>query len=119
MEGFEDPFNRQTYPWGREDRELVDWFRALGALRRDHPALRRGDIRYVAGQGPLLAFTRSAAGETILCACNAGDGPAAMELGFPRELTPLLGRAHVDPGEEGPTLTIPPLSGTAFLVHEG
>ena len=119
MEGFEDPFNRQTYPWGREDRELVDWFRALGALRRDHPALRRGDIRYVAGQGPLLAFTRSAAGETILCACNAGDGPAAMELGFPRELTPLLGRAHVDPGEEGPTLTIPPLSSAAFLVHEG
>ena len=47
------------------------------------------------------------------------DGPAAMELGFPRELTPLLGRAHVDPGEEGPTLTIPPLSGAAFLVHEG
>ena len=119
MEGFEDPFNRQTYPWGREDRELVDWFRALGTLRRDHPALRRGDIRYVAGQGPLLAFTRSAAGETILCACNAGDGPAAMELGFPGELTPLLGRAHVDPGEEGPTLIIPPLSGAAFLVHEG
>ena len=29
MEGFEDPFNRQTYPWGREDRELLDWFRAL------------------------------------------------------------------------------------------
>ena len=76
-------------------------------------------IRYRAAQGPLLAFTRSAAGETILCACNAGDGPAAMELGFPRELTPLLGRAHVDPGEEGPTLTIPPLSGAAFLVHEG
>ena len=42
-----------------------------------------------------------------------------MELGFPGELTPLLGRAHVDPGEEGPTLTIPPLSGAAFLVHEG
>ena len=38
LEGFEDPFNRRPYPWGREDRELVDWFAALGRLRRECPA---------------------------------------------------------------------------------
>ena len=57
MEGFEDPFNRQTYPWGKEDRELVDWFKALGALRKNYPSLRRGSIRYVEGQGPCLLYT--------------------------------------------------------------
>ena len=26
MEGFEDPFNRHTFPWGQQDRELTGWF---------------------------------------------------------------------------------------------
>ena len=30
LEGFEDPFNRRTYPWGREDGELLAWYAALG-----------------------------------------------------------------------------------------
>lgn len=42
MEGFEDPFNRRTYPWGREDGELLEWYTALGKARRALPALRRG-----------------------------------------------------------------------------
>ncbi|OUQ75001.1 alpha-amylase [Flavonifractor sp. An100] len=118
MEGFEDPFNRQTYPWGKEDRELVDWFKALGALRKNHPSLRRGSIRYVEGQGPVLAFLREGEGETILCACNAGEEQERLALPFPAGLTPLLGRAHVDQGEEGPTLLLPPQSGVAFLVTQ-
>ena len=38
MEGFEDPFNRRTYPWGREDGELLEWYTALGKARRALPA---------------------------------------------------------------------------------
>ena len=36
MQGFEDPFNRGTYPWGRENAELVQYFQQLGALRKSH-----------------------------------------------------------------------------------
>lgn len=35
MEGFEDPFNRKCYPWGNADAELVKWYKALGAVRRN------------------------------------------------------------------------------------
>ena len=35
MDGFEDPFNRRTYPWGHEDTALLDWFRTLGRLRAE------------------------------------------------------------------------------------
>ena len=119
MEGFEDPFNRRTYPWGREDRELLDWFRALGALRRDHTALRRGDIRYVAGRGPLLAFLRWDGEERVLCAFNAGEEPVPLNPGLGGTLIPLLGRAHVDQGEDGPSLVVPPRSGAAFLAGPG
>jgi len=116
MEGFEDPFNRQTYPWGHEDRELIDWFRALGALRRDHPALGDGDIRYVAGRGPVLAFTRGDKRETVLCAFNNSEEPQRLELGCLGALEPLLGRAHVDVEEGGAVMTVPPQSGAAFRV---
>lgn len=101
MEGFEDPFNRQTYPWGFEDAQLLAWFTGLGKARREHQALRRGDLRYVTAHGPALAFTRTYRGETVLCACNAG--PEAREITVPWS-------------EE--TLTLPPLTGR-MLVYGG
>jgi len=45
LEGYRDPFNRRTYPWGREDLDLVAWFRQLGQLRRTWPVLRTGLCR--------------------------------------------------------------------------
>jgi len=116
MEGFEDPFNRQTYPWGKEDRELLDWFKALGKLRKEHTALRRGDIRYLAGKGHLLAFQRRDEKETILCAFNAGEEPDTLELELTRALVPLLGRANVTVDEDVTSMVIPPRAGVAFLV---
>jgi glycosidase len=118
MEGFEDPFNRQTYPWGHEDPELMEHYRALGALRREHSALRRGDIHYVAGDGPLLAFTRSDAQEKILFASNAGASSVSFPVPDAGRLVPLLGQARSAAGEDGLVLTIPAHSAAAFLVEE-
>ena len=70
LEGFEDPFNRRTYPWGREDGELVDFFRTLGQARATLPALRKGDLTYVAAEEGFLAFTRSYEKQTVLAAAN-------------------------------------------------
>lgn len=80
MEGFEDPFNRMGFPWGREDRALTAWVAELGRARRTMEPLRRGDIAYVRAEGPVLAFTRTWAGETVLCAANAGEEPIELEL---------------------------------------
>ncbi|MBE6587966.1 MAG: glycoside hydrolase family 13 protein [Ruminococcaceae bacterium] len=35
VEGGRDPFCRKTYPWGKEDKELLEHYKRLGALRRD------------------------------------------------------------------------------------
>ena len=117
MEGFEDPFNRRTYPWGHEDGELLDWFKQLGALRKTHPALRRGTIRYVAAEGPLLAFARADDGEEILCVCNAGDGPVTLPLPG-NTASVLVGSPALAPLEEdeGVQITLPPRSGAALLL---
>ena len=113
MEGFEDPFNRRTYPWGQEDKELLDWYAALGRLRREHQALQIGSIEYLFDSGDLLAFSRRDGPETVLCACNAGEQPQTCLLDFPA--TPLLGDSTVEPREEGYALTLPPRSAAVLL----
>ena len=34
--GYEDPLNRGTYPWGREDNTLLQHYQALGKLRQEY-----------------------------------------------------------------------------------
>lgn len=80
MEGFEDPFNRRTFPWGKENSELVDHFKALGKARKAWPALRKGDLKYVAAEGNVLAFTRSYEAQTVLAAANVGEEKARITV---------------------------------------
>ncbi|MCL2545879.1 MAG: glycoside hydrolase family 13 protein [Oscillospiraceae bacterium] len=57
-EGYEDPLNRRTYPWGREDNELIAWHRELGELRNKNAALQEGGIEYHDCTDNVLCFTR-------------------------------------------------------------
>ncbi len=115
MEGFEDPFNRQTYPWGHEDGELLEWYRALGRLRRRSQALRRGSIRYVLGRGHLLAFLRETDEERLLCAFNAGDEERAFSFDG-GQLRPVLGQPQFSQRDGLYTIVLPPRSGAVFAV---
>jgi len=58
MEGHNDPFNRRTYPWGREDPALLTFFRLLGQLRKSQAPLRLGDIQFFHNEGQCIGFTR-------------------------------------------------------------
>ena len=80
MEGFEDPFNRRTFPWGSEDQDLTAWYTALGKARKELAPLRKGDIAYVKAEGAVLAFTRTWQGDSVLCAANAGDRPTTLTV---------------------------------------
>lgn len=70
MEGYRDPFNRRPYPWGREDMDFVNHFKRLGQLRRQHEALRLGDIRFFEAADKHVGFTRSYRGKTYRIYCN-------------------------------------------------
>lgn len=76
--GYADPFNRGTYPWGREDQGLVEFFRILGRLRKNSPALRRGAFVPVAFDQEGCAYLRRAGGETVLVCVNRGAGELAL-----------------------------------------
>ena len=70
MEGHKDPFNRRTYPWGRENPELMRHFRRLGQMRKEIEALRLGDIRFFSAQDGRVGFTRSWDGKKYRVYCN-------------------------------------------------
>ena len=83
MEGWEDPFNRRGYPWGREDQELVDWYSRLGRIRAESRAVQSGGIRYLCAEGALLVFERSLSGERRVLAANRGHRPETLTLPWP------------------------------------
>lgn len=78
MEGHNDPFNRRPYPWGRENTALLAHFHKLGSLRKEHTALRLGDIRFLHAQDGKLCFARTYQGKQLLCYVNLS--PEALDI---------------------------------------
>ncbi len=114
MEGFEDPFNRRGYPWGKEDQELIAWFSRLGQLRKKCKCLRKGSIAYVKAEGPVLAFTRQLGGDMVLAALNAGEEEQTLSLDWFAARDMLTGERRR--GRDGELrLTLPPYSGTLLF----
>ena len=112
MQGFEDPLNRGTYPWGREDQDLKAWYARLGGLRASHPALQEGDLQWLYAAERCLAFRRTAAAESLTVVLNAGEEAVTLTLPCPgTEQTDLLTGQTYPVAEGRVTLTLPPRSG--------
>lgn len=61
MDGYKDPFNRRTYPWGKvdgENAEHLDYVRKLAKLRVDNRVLKTGFYRTLYTSENVIAFER-------------------------------------------------------------
>lgn len=58
LEGYKDPFCRRTYPWGNEDRSLLEFAAELGKIRRDCEAFAEGTIKFIDVTGEYCIFRR-------------------------------------------------------------
>ena len=58
MEGGDDPYNRGTYPWGRENQTLLNWFRKLITLRNHFDVFRTGQWIPLVAQGDVFGYLR-------------------------------------------------------------
>ena len=66
MEGYSDPYNRGTYPWGREDRELLDWYKRVVKLRREYQVLSEGEFQSFYQGEDIYGFRRTGSAEEII-----------------------------------------------------
>lgn len=73
-EGYSDPYNRRTYPWGREDKELLQWYKKLIALRNNHGTLKRGEWIPLYAQGDVYSYLRRDGKDIMVTAVNRNPG---------------------------------------------
>ena len=81
MEGHKDPFNRRSFPWGREDTELLQHYQHLGQLRRQETALQLGSIQFSCAGDRKLCFTRTYEGRTLRVYVNRSGDPWDVPYG--------------------------------------
>ncbi len=116
MEGYEDPLNRRTFPWGQEDEGLLRWYRRLGQLRGDRPSLQQGDICYLYADGSGLALRRQWDGEVTTAAMNSGKEPLTMTLSWPHPIATDAMTGQQFLADHGTVrLILPPVSGVLLV----
>ncbi len=56
--GFTDPDNRRTYPWGKENQEILQFHKDIIRLRKENDELRTGSIKNMDCDHNFLAYGR-------------------------------------------------------------
>ncbi len=73
MQGYKDPFNRKCYPWGKENEELLSWYRELGSFRRTHSVFADGEFVPVSEKDGCVAYIRKSKEKEITVIANRND----------------------------------------------
>lgn len=73
VEGYKDPFNRATYPWGKEDKDLLEWYKELGKMRKQCSCLVDGDLHEFGSTGRTMGYIREDENDMLICVFNAAD----------------------------------------------
>lgn len=68
--GFTDPDSRRTYPWGRENRELVEFHKEMIRIHKREKPLRTGSLKMLSWSSNVLAYARFQEGEQIIVVLN-------------------------------------------------
>ena len=133
--GFTDPDNRRTYPWGREDTELIAFHKEMIRIHKESAALKRGSIKMVATDYQFICYGRFLKDERYLIVFNNSNAPMqrqirTYDIGITDEDNVIqimqtdANGYHTDrvfhevrSGEIA--MTLPPLSATVLTVMDG
>ena len=86
LEGYSDPFNRAAFPWGLEEKELLNWYKKMAHIRNTNDALKRGSWRLIESCSDIFAFARTVnegdskcgEGDVIMVAVNRNKNEKAV-----------------------------------------
>ena len=70
--GYTDPYNRKTYPWGREDENLLAHYKVIGQMRANSNAIKEGDFRTLYCGNHTVAYERKYKNERVVVIINRG-----------------------------------------------
>ena len=78
--GWTDPDNRRTYPWGKEDYELIEYHRYMITLHKNLPALRYGSLKQLLADWQLIAYGRMYKTNQCVVVINNGESGRYAEI---------------------------------------
>jgi hypothetical protein len=104
LTGHDDPDDRRTYPWGSEDTDLRAFYQSLATVRRDHEALRLGDLRFLVtdDEAGVLAFGRRTDADAAITILNLSDEERTIDIPTDGYLPDGLALADTLTGEPAP-----------------
>lgn len=81
VEGFSDPYNRGTFPWGKEDQDLQEWYRKLIRLRKEYNVFLEGEFFPFSAGSEVLGFrTKRKEEEIVVCINRNRSQDAQVEI---------------------------------------
>ena len=89
LEGYSDPFNRRTYPWGKEDKALLKHYKKIGKIRKENPVYAEGEFKLLHLDKSLFVFERVLGRERFVTVVNNSD--TDIKVSFRRNVTDLFG----------------------------
>ncbi len=78
--GFTDPDNRRSYPWGRENQELIDFHKEMIRIHKENSVLTHGSLKFLGGERQLLAYGRFSETKSMIMAFNNSQEERTMSL---------------------------------------
>ncbi|HWQ60956.1 MAG TPA: 4-alpha-glucanotransferase, partial [Negativicutes bacterium] len=126
LEGYTEPLNRRTFPWGREDAELTAWYKLVVGLRNRYPVLREGEWQPLAPHPDIFGFVRwrEDSGDVAVVLINRSEAAVKVEIDLGRWCRGLLfdlldDGAEVAAGDGRCVLTVAPLGGRLLMADPG
>lgn len=73
MQGYTDPFNRRPYPWGKENEELLKFYRFLGQARRNYFQFKSPETRIIFIDSEILCLEKGNENNPLITVINTSD----------------------------------------------
>ncbi len=68
--GWTDPDNRRTYPWGREDKELIAFHKDIIKIHKECEALMKGSVMFLHGGYKVVSYGRFTNNQVVVVIMN-------------------------------------------------
>ncbi len=78
--GWTDPDNRRTYPWGKENYELIEYYRYMIMIHKNLPALRRGCLVRLLDGEQLISYGRMYGDNKCVITVNNQTQPRQVKV---------------------------------------
>jgi len=73
LKGGKEPDNRKSYPWGKENKELITFYENVGKIRNNEDGLKKGDLNIYETEPDVFAFERNYENEKIIVLVNVSN----------------------------------------------